>query len=270
MGELILCNQRLAALPYYIDDASLNVYSLEELSYYIEHNLYLLEEDFMSGELCSWIEQEMKLKDVAEQLRDICRRNGTLAEFVTCILKQSGYCSPDDIRQIAEALTRRQNQSEYECIKMKADRYIENKRYISGIYEYRRLLGMKEEKNEVLVGNVWHNLGKAYAALFLFEEAAACLRQAYELNQNPESLRECLYAYRCMQDETRFRETAEENGLSEEERVDVERALTKESRTEDIEQFELRLEELFASGNEPEIGALLEDWKDTYRKNCRI
>lgn len=270
MGELILCNQTLAALPYYIDNASLNLYSLEELSYYIENNLYLLEEDFMSEELCSWIEKEMKLKDVAEQLRDICRRNGTLAEFVTCILKQSGYCSPDKIRQITAALTWRQNKSEYECIKLKADRYVENKRYISAIYEYRRLLGMKEEKNEVLVGNVWHNLGKAYASLFLFEEAAACLRQAYELNQNPKSLRECLYACRCMHDEKRFREIAEENGLSEEERNDVAGELTRESRMEDIEQFEMRMDELFTLGREQEIRALLEDWKDTYRKNCRI
>ena len=35
MGELILCSHMLAAVPYYIDEASLNVYSLEELSYYI-------------------------------------------------------------------------------------------------------------------------------------------------------------------------------------------------------------------------------------------
>lgn len=270
MGELILCSQRLAALPYYIDTASLNIYSLEELSYYIENNLYLLEEDFMSEELCSWIEQEMRLKDVAEQLRDICRKNGTLAEFVTCILRQSGYCSPDSIRGITAALSERENKSEYECIKLKADRYVENKRYISGIYEYRRLLGMKEEKNEVLVGNVWHNLGKAYASLFLFGEAAECLRQAYALNQNPESLRECLYACRCMHDEKRFREIAEENGIPEEEMGEIARELTKKSRMEDIGQFEQRLEELFAEGKEQEVRMILDDWKDTYRKNCRI
>ena len=37
MGELILCRQSIAANPYFIEDGALNVYSLEELSYYIAH-----------------------------------------------------------------------------------------------------------------------------------------------------------------------------------------------------------------------------------------
>ena len=60
MGELILCNQTLAALPYYFENVSLNVYSLEEICYYLEKNLYLLDSDFMSEELCVWIEKELK------------------------------------------------------------------------------------------------------------------------------------------------------------------------------------------------------------------
>ena len=54
MGELILCSHPIAAMPYYIDNISLNVYSLEELCYYIENHLYLIEADFMSEELCLW------------------------------------------------------------------------------------------------------------------------------------------------------------------------------------------------------------------------
>ena len=41
MGELILCNQNMAAFPYYVEEAAIGVYSLEELSYYICHNVYL-------------------------------------------------------------------------------------------------------------------------------------------------------------------------------------------------------------------------------------
>ena len=58
MGELILCSHPIAAMPYYIDNISLNVYSLEELCYYIENHLYLIEADFMSEELCLWIGQK--------------------------------------------------------------------------------------------------------------------------------------------------------------------------------------------------------------------
>lgn len=58
MGELILCSQQLAAMPYYIENVSLNVYSLDELCYYIKNNTCLLDADFMDDELCDWVENE--------------------------------------------------------------------------------------------------------------------------------------------------------------------------------------------------------------------
>ena len=58
MGKLILCEKPLAALPYYIENLSLNIYSAEELCYYIENNVYLLEQDFMDDELIEWIGKE--------------------------------------------------------------------------------------------------------------------------------------------------------------------------------------------------------------------
>lgn len=270
MGELILCNQMLAALPYYIDNASLGVYSMEELSYYIVHNVYLLEADFMNEELCTWIERELRLKDVAAQLRDILRKGGTLSEFVTCILRQSGYCDREEIRQIAGPLAEMENKSEYECGKIRADRYASNGRYTSAINEYRRLLARKDEKNEILVGNVWHNMGKAYAGLFLFHEAANCFKHAYDLNHNPESLRECLYAYRCMHDENGFQEMADAYGLTAEQTSEIGRSLTDISRMKSIREFETQLSELFDGDRKAEISGFVNQWKDTYRKNCRI
>lgn len=270
MGELILCNQTLASLPYYLDQAALGIYSLEELSYYIENNLYLLEADFMSEELCTWIDKELQLHEEAVKLREICQRGGTLSEFVECILKQSGYFDIAKIRQIVAALEDMEHKSEFECIKMKADRYTENHRYINAIYEYRRLFDRNDEPNEILLGNVWHNLGCAYAGLFLFREAAMCYKRAYALNENPESMRECLYACRCMHDEQCFRETAKELGVEEETLLDIGRTLNEISRTEDICRFEQELEELFAMGKEQEVGKIVTEWKDIYRKNCRI
>ncbi|MDE6980006.1 MAG: hypothetical protein K2P60_01145, partial [Lachnospiraceae bacterium] len=61
MGELLLCSRELASIPYYIDAVSLNVYSLEEICYYLKHNKELVEPEFMDGELCEWIRQELKM-----------------------------------------------------------------------------------------------------------------------------------------------------------------------------------------------------------------
>lgn len=266
---MILCSQMLAALPYYIDEASLHVYSMEELSYYILHNVYLLEADFMNEELCAWIEHEGRQKDLAEQLREILRKDGTLLEFVTCILNRTGYCDREEIKQVTSALAGLMNKSEYECRKIRADRYAANGRYASAIIEYRRLLDT-EEKNEILIGSVWHNMGTAYARLLLFPEAADCFFRAYQKNANPESVRECLYAYRCMRDEKGFKKASELCGLTGEEAAEIGRELSEISRMDRIGAFGEELDELFETGDTGKLYEFVKEWKDTYRKNCRM
>lgn len=269
MGELILCCQKLAAQPYYIDNAALGVYSLEELSYYIGNNLYLLEQNFISEELCVWIDQELGMNQTAEKLRNICKTGGGMSEFVLCILSQSGYYTVQEVKHIAETLREMESKSEYECCKIRADRYMQKQKYVSAIYEYRKLL-REEEANPIVTGNVWHNLGTAYARLFLFGEAADCYQKAYERNENPESLREWLYACRCRGDKSGFSQIAKESGLTAEETAKIAGNLTATSRGEAIREFEEKLKTLFLEEREEEICGLIEEWKDTYRKNCRI
>ncbi len=270
MGELILCNQNMAAFPYYVEEAAIGVYSLEELSYYICHNVYLLRSDFMNEDLCNWLERELKLKDAADALREIVRKGGTLSEFVTCLLSQSGYCDRMQIAQIAQQIAELEHKSEYECSKIRADRYVTNGRYAAAIAAYRTLLANQAAENPILVGNVWHNMGKAYTGLFRFREAADCYRKAYGLNENPESLRECLYAYRCLHDDDGFKNTAAECGMTAEEAAEAAHRLSELSRMDEIRQFEEQVDGLFADGQEDEIAGMLAEWKDTYRKNCRI
>ena len=100
MGDLILCNQQLAAMPYYIENVSLNVYSLDELCYYIKNNTCLLDADFMDDELCDWVEHELGLPEVAENLRHIKDGGGILSEFTGCLMSACGYCTPEEQKQI--------------------------------------------------------------------------------------------------------------------------------------------------------------------------
>ena len=276
MGELILCNQQIAALPYYIESVSLNVYTLEELSYYIENNVYLIEQSFMDEELLSWIERELKMKDTAESLREIYRGNGTLSEFVICLLQASGYCDTATIQTIGHSLQEMENKSEFECGKIRADRYMENHKYISGIFEYRKLLqSLKKPENRMFAAQIWHNLGTAYARLFFFDKAAEYYSMAYELSRNEKSFESALLACRCAQDERGFQRKAAAHFMSEADMAEVRTKLTQISRMEEIESFEERINELF-SGKEQqgewddEIAQLVNEWKDEYRKDCKI
>ena len=51
MGELLICHEPIASLPYFIEGIGQNIYSMEELCYYITGNTYLLDQSFMSEEL---------------------------------------------------------------------------------------------------------------------------------------------------------------------------------------------------------------------------
>ena len=69
MSGYILCQTKRAELPYFVENISTNIYSLEELCYYLYHNLYLIDETIMNEELCRWIQEELELPGLAAKIR---------------------------------------------------------------------------------------------------------------------------------------------------------------------------------------------------------
>ena len=53
MGELILCNNNLAAMPFFLENVSVNIYSLEELIYCMKKYIYLIGTDIHKAEFVS-------------------------------------------------------------------------------------------------------------------------------------------------------------------------------------------------------------------------
>lgn len=279
MGEILLCNEPIAALPYYIEGISWNVYSLEELCYYIENNTYLLERDFMNEELCTWIGKEVKNLKLAERLRDIMRMDGRLSEFVLTLLVDCGYCPRDTIKEIVRVIQEMEEKSDFECNKVRADRLMEKEKYLSSIYEYKSLLESNEagEQSKELLGSIWHNLGTAYARLFLFQEASRCYEKAYTYNGNPESQKACLMAYRCLHDEEGFLLAGQKYQLSEETLADIRKEITLAGQSEAYEQFKNKLEaiEMMSTSSQRSqyhkaISEIIFNWKEEYRRICRI
>lgn len=274
MGDLLLCNEPIAAMPYYVDSIGVNIYSIEELCYFISTNTFLLDKDFMNEELCVWIEKEVHLPKLAIGLRNIMHGNRVLSKFVEMIITSSGYCTKQEIAEVLSVIRQMEEKSDFECMKLRVDKLMERQRYLSCVYEYRRLLEKVdlEKENKIVVGNVWHNLGTSYARLFLFEEAAECYKKAYEYNENVESVKECLFAYRCMKNEELFAENARQFGLDEMGLCEIRNELSLASRNETIVAFEDRLEMLASMQRENKgdyrqaIMKIILEWKENYRK----
>ena len=62
MNYITLCTIHTEK-PYYIKEVNKNIYSIEELSYYLYNYLYLIDDTFFSDTLIDYIENELKQKN---------------------------------------------------------------------------------------------------------------------------------------------------------------------------------------------------------------
>ena len=279
MGELLLCHETIAALPYYIEETGINIYSMEELSYYISGNVYLLDHSFMCESLCTWVEKQMHRVELAQKLRENIRTEGKLSDFVFAILQDTAYCTMKEMQEIVFAVRQMEQKSDFERDKIRADQLMEKEKYLEAIYRYKHLLDEADmkETSEVLRGNLWHNLGTAYARLFLFEEAGRCFEKAYALNKQKESLRECLMCCHCRHDEEAFAEIAKRYQVEERKQQEIRNEISLACKSEKLEQFESHLEELAQRTGgvqkakaKKEVMDVIVQWKKEYRRSCKV
>ncbi len=270
MGELILCKQSIAANPFFLEELTLNIYSLEELSYYISENVYLLNDDFISVELCNWIGRELGQKDLQKQLLDSVKERAPLHVLVGQILTHCGYLTPQEIKQVLEIIITFENKSPIECQKMRADRLMDRGKIVDAIFEYESMLDKTsgEKMPREFEGDIWHNLGSAYARLFFFNEAALCFEEAYQRNHKLTSLRLMLASLRCNKNDAGFQTLVDKYFVPDDVVNSIKEEVTALSQQEEIQNFGKEVEVI--RQNTSKTTEILSKWKKDYNHLCRI
>ncbi|MBO4901300.1 MAG: hypothetical protein J5518_00710 [Lachnospiraceae bacterium] len=188
MAELTLCMGTLAKTPYYITGLGVNVYSIEELCYCLAGNAYILDEDLMDPKLCTFIEKQLQLKELATDLRELIDENKSIGEFVTTILTKTGYLSEEEIYEVKQVLLDNAMLGFANKRKARGDNLLKNRKYMLAIDEYQYILENIDKAEETeLYAAILHNIGTAYAYMFLFEKAAYYYREAADLADGEES-----------------------------------------------------------------------------------
>ena len=275
MGELIYCRKPIAANPYYMEEVGLNIYSLEEFCYFIFHNPYLLGKSFASEELILWIENELDEKEVAGQLRELLSENAPFHMFIGRLLSSCGYLTQTEIRQTMELVAAIENKSEGECKKIRADRLMEKNKIEDAIYEYENILLDTSELTDRLIGDVYHNLGCAYARLYFFQQAILNFENAYAYNHRQDSLKAMFYAIRCDRNELQFESALQKYHLSEEEAEKIKNEVTGISLCSEITDYAKHLDGLRANfgtneAYESELNNLVNQIQSEYNSMCRM
>ena len=279
MSDLLLCDGVMAAAPYYLEGIAVNIYSMEELCYYIVSNTELLEKNFMNSELVAWIGRDLGKRDLSERLFALLDKSGKLSDFVFEIVQEVGYCTQEEMRTIVTTLHEMEEKTPFERSKLCADRLMERNRLLSSIYEYRGLLESSEfhSVSALMQGDVWHNLGTAYARMFLFQQAAECYRKAYKLNERPESLKSLFYIYVCTDDSRALADEAEEYRIDDVTLTAWKNEFALRNPGTQKEEFAARLNHfdgLTRTGRtaayKQEVGEILQEWKEQYRRTCGV
>ena len=74
MGRLIYCIGDKAKIPFYFQSTGVCVYTMEELCYYLYHNVATLEEDLSESQLVPWIRMELNMPERADFLATLMER----------------------------------------------------------------------------------------------------------------------------------------------------------------------------------------------------
>ena len=144
----------------------MNLYSLEELAFFLYHNICLVDQGFFDERLCRWLEQELgcELTELGEQMKAI----GSMQE--------------------------------QERLKLRADELLDNGNDWAAMEEYRHILRMHQnlKMGVSFYGAVWNNLGVCFARQFLFERAKDCFEHALEYTPDEEIRKQAELAEKLM------------------------------------------------------------------------
>lgn len=198
MDGLILSGSIMPEKPYYMANADVYIYSLEELCYYIYNNIYLITSDFPEEGLVRFIDEELREHELSEVLRKYMGSSSSMKNCILTILSYVDYYSSAEVNSLRNIIDTLDNLSICERFKVRGDNFLDSNKCESALKSYLLALdaAKKEKKRDDFTGNIYHNIGVAYGKLLLYSDAAEYFKMAYEKNGNEESFKSYVMAYK--------------------------------------------------------------------------
>lgn len=218
MSGYILCQTKKAEVPYYIENISTNIYSLEELCYYLYHNLYLVDSSVINENLCVWISEQLELPRLAAKIRPHLGKFASAEDVLYPIFKEINYLTYEELKALNVRLAKWDQEAPVLREKRKGDALVENRMYVNAIRVYQKLLKREnlDQAKQGLTMNIWHNLGCAYSYLFQMEKAMECFWEAFLTEGQDEELICYLLAFRSVKKPEEYQKKLTELKVTEE------------------------------------------------------
>jgi len=216
MGRIIVCSPKKAETPFTFLNTKVEIYTYEELCFYIYNNTVLISKSALSEKLFRWIRDEIGMPQLAERLTALSNRTAFAQDLLVEILNAGEYYTPEEVKTYAAAWQKYRKLSPMQREKLKADGYLGYRRFIRAAVIYDGIIEQAEEiPDKVFLGNVYNNRAVAAANNLDTEDAKRIFLKAYELNGNPESLKGYFYVISATSDITTLRNEVLKMGLPE-------------------------------------------------------
>lgn len=188
MGSIIICKYMMAKKPFVIDKENLNIYSTEELCFYLTHHIYDIDNTIINGKLATWLDEEIGAGRVAGVLNQQIAARTPIIKMLEMLLVELDYLSKDDIQKIVykQALPITPAQ-EAENL---GNLFLQQEKFEKAVKAFRKNLRYRKQEREDDIGEavVYEKIGIAYARLFLYDEAAESFALSYMKNPLPKAL----------------------------------------------------------------------------------
>lgn len=223
MSNVLLCQSALAKNPYYVKEACVHLYSVEELCYFVYHYAYILDDSFVSQKMADWLRAELGLEKLASKVEVIRTKKGTLGNLVRLLNNEIGYYSEDEWVALLEDIDNNSKMSLPQRRKIRADGLLKSERFAQALEEYENLIYEGDITDPSFKAKIYHNLGVCAAKLFMFEKAAQYYEKAYETYANSESYVEMLCARKMYMSQSEYLDYLGEHKETYEDSLEVER-----------------------------------------------
>lgn len=194
---------------YYFERLGIEVFCVEELSYCLKTQAFLLGSEIMSDEMLRFIGVECQLPDLARVLHPMVHQKGSLSGFVTAILEYVGFFDSKELEMVETTIRKGSGLTDFEKQKLQIDGLVEKKKYKEAIEAYDELLEEMEskdfnEKNESFIADLLYNQGVVYAYMLLYEKASDNFQKSYEKKKEASTIQAYFFAKRMMLPEQEY------------------------------------------------------------------
>lgn len=188
MGSIIVCKYMMAERPYVIEKENLNIYSTEELCFYLIHHICDVDTTIINGKLASWLEDEIKAVRLAGVLKQQIAGKTPVMKMIEMLLVELAYSTKEEIQQIVYKQTLPITPAkEAENL---GNLFLQQEKFEKAVKAFRKSLRYRkqEREDEITEALIYEKIAIAYARLFMYNEAAESFALSYMKNPLPQTM----------------------------------------------------------------------------------